>query len=352
MPRTDCMGIIKPIRQFGRWIVPIFLALMTGCAHYPQSNALLQSPPGDLPWHVELTGVPFFPQTDYQCGPASLASMLTFRGVSTNPQALAPLVYVPQRQGSFQLEMVAATRSFGMAAYQLEPEMETILREVADQSPVLVLQNLGLSWWPVWHFAVVVGYDLPEREIILHSGTNARETMKLGTFERSWSNAGYWALVVTPPAQIPLTAQPLRYVKSLEDLRLTGHADAALAGYLSAMQRWPQQSLVLLGTGNLAYTRQHFDLATQAFLQLIREDSEQASGWNNLAYALAEQGCGNARAAARCALSLARSSRSEDSTPYLSTPGDIEALLADTPKPENAQALCPPLPACSPQARQ
>ena len=27
---------------------------------------------------------------------------------------------------------------------------------------LLVLQNLGLSWLPRWHYAVVVGYDLAE----------------------------------------------------------------------------------------------------------------------------------------------------------------------------------------------
>ena len=58
-----------------------------------------------FPQPVELTTVPFFPQEEYQCGPAALATVLTWTGVNVTPAELAPQVYLPERQGSLQLEI-------------------------------------------------------------------------------------------------------------------------------------------------------------------------------------------------------------------------------------------------------
>ena len=55
------------------------IVLLTACARSP-----VLSPVGErLPERVELSDVPFFPQSAYQCGPAALATMLNQRGVLT-----------------------------------------------------------------------------------------------------------------------------------------------------------------------------------------------------------------------------------------------------------------------------
>ena len=99
-------------------------------------------PPG-LPEQVELA-TPFFPQEEYQCGPAALATALVSAGAQTTPEALVPQVYVPERKGSFQVEMLAAARRHGMVSYALAPKFEDLLREIAAGTPVIVLQNLGI----------------------------------------------------------------------------------------------------------------------------------------------------------------------------------------------------------------
>ena len=88
------------------------LLWLTGCAT-PQVAALLARPPATLPARVELTGVPFHPQEEYQCGPAALATVLVHAGVATTPDALVPEVYLPARGGSLQAEMLAAARRHG-----------------------------------------------------------------------------------------------------------------------------------------------------------------------------------------------------------------------------------------------
>lgn len=56
----------------------LFLAVtLSGCAVIlPQTYALKEQRPSDLPVRAGLTDVPFFAQEDYQCGPAALAMAL------------------------------------------------------------------------------------------------------------------------------------------------------------------------------------------------------------------------------------------------------------------------------------
>src|SRR6267143_388496 len=117
---------------------------------------------------VELTQVPFFPQSEYQCGPAALATALASFGVKVTPEDLVPQVYLPERKGSLQIEMMAAARRHGMVSYQLAPRFEDVLRELSAGNPVIVLQNLGFGGG--WHYAVAVGYDYSYGDLILRSG--------------------------------------------------------------------------------------------------------------------------------------------------------------------------------------
>ncbi|MFZ3159744.1 MAG: PA2778 family cysteine peptidase, partial [Rhodoferax sp.] len=134
------------------------MLLISGCAT-PQVATLDASWPQDIPARVELTQVPFFPQEAFECGPAALAMVAHAAGVRVSPETLVDQVYLPGRQGSLQPEMLAAARRQGLLAYPLKPRIEAVLREVAAGKPVLVFQNLAFSIYPVWHYAVVMGFD-------------------------------------------------------------------------------------------------------------------------------------------------------------------------------------------------
>jgi hypothetical protein len=78
-------------------------------------------------------------------------------GLNIEPGQLKDALYLTDKQGSLQVEMLATARRHGLLAYLLQPELQALLTEVAAGNPVVVLQNLGLSWYPVWHYAVVIG---------------------------------------------------------------------------------------------------------------------------------------------------------------------------------------------------
>ncbi len=127
----------------------VLITLLTGCAT-PQVSALRANAPATLPPQIELAAVPFFPQEEYQCGPAALATALVYGGVATTPAALVPQVYLPGREGSLQTEMLTATRRHDRLAYRLAPSLEDLLLEVAAGNPVIVLQNLSFAFAPLW----------------------------------------------------------------------------------------------------------------------------------------------------------------------------------------------------------
>ncbi len=282
--------------------VLLSLQLLSGCSHTLPRTSL----PSDLPEQVELADTPFFAQQRYQCGPAALAMVLGQRGEVVSPDELVAKVYLPERQGSVAPEMVATARSYGMVVYEIPTTLDALLREVAAGNPVLVLQNLGLSWLPKWHYAVVVGYELESQQLTLRSGLTAHYRVSLALFDRTWRRGKRWGITVLRPGQLPASGDHFRYLKAAYALEQTGQYAEALAAYQGGSGRWPGEPVVWLALANLHYRLGHFPEAEQTLRSALTHHPESAPLWNNLAYALAGQGCReSAFAAVACAIRLA-----------------------------------------------
>jgi tetratricopeptide (TPR) repeat protein len=278
-------------------------ALLGGCAA-TQGNAHPQGAASGTPVAAEIAAAPFFPQEEYQCGPAALAMALTHAGRATTPEALVPQVYLPARKGSLQAEMLATARRHGTIAYLLAPRLEDLLQEISAGSPVVVLQNLALDWAPQWHYAVAIGYDLNAREIVLRSGTTRRLAMALDTFERTWARSGRWAMLALPPERLPATASETSYLAAAAVLERVAPA-AARRAYETALARWPASAAARIGQGNAAYAMRDLEGAAAAYARATRDHPGAADAWNNLAQALRELGRREeALAAARRAVEL------------------------------------------------
>ncbi|MGH8690815.1 MAG: PA2778 family cysteine peptidase, partial [Burkholderiales bacterium] len=216
------------------------MAALSGCASLvPQTRELARGVPPGLPEKVELSAVPFFPQLEYQCGPAALATVLAAAGAKVTDQDLVSQVYVPARKGSLQPEMLAAARRHGMVSYQLAPRFEDLLREIAAGNPVIVLQNLGFLSTG-WHYAVAVGYDYERGVLVLRSGTLEREVLPFAVHEAVWMRSGYWAMVAVPPERIPATAEESSWLSAIAALERAGGARAARVAYRAFLGRWPE----------------------------------------------------------------------------------------------------------------
>jgi len=276
------------IRIHGRLSLLAAMTLLSGCASLTgigPEDAFSETPPP-----IELTDVPFHPQEAYQCGPAALAEMLGWSGVEVTPEELEPSLFIPQRKGTLQTELVAQTRSNGRVPYVIDGEFDAIIAELQAGNPVLVFQNLSLRWWPVWHYAVVVGYDPDETGFILRSGAEKRHTTSLDRFRRTWDRGGRWAMVVTPPDRPPATATDMRWLRAAADLEQTGHLHTAERTFHTGRERWPEQAGFHLGLVNVRNTNGNLQGAEAAARRGLRETpGNRGVLWNNLALVLAAQ---------------------------------------------------------------
>jgi tetratricopeptide (TPR) repeat protein len=254
---------------------------------------------------IELDGTPFFPQREYQCGPAALATVLVDSGVAVHPDELTPRVYLPQRLGSLQAELLAASREHGRIPYVIPPEFPALLAEVSRGRPVLVLQNLGVKLKPAWHYAVVVGYSRERGEVVLRSGTDERRVTRAGVFANTWRRGGNWGVVALEPGELPATDDSAGYLRAVAAAEAVGRADLSEPSYAAAAERWPDAGLAWLGLGNSAYARGEPATAEHLYRRALQVDSGNAATLNNLASAVAELGrCGEARELLHTAMAL------------------------------------------------
>lgn len=240
---------------------------------------------------VELDATPFFPQTEYYCGPAALATVLNAGGIEVGLEELGALVYLPEKRGSLQVEMTAAMRHFQRMPYRIDPSLPALLAELRDGRPVLVFQNLGVKLIPVWHYAVVVGYDAEADTIVLRSGETRRRVMSAGSFMATWERADKWAIVALRPGELPANPDLHRYLSAVAAIEDRISADVAGPWLQAARRHWPDKALVHFALGNNRYAAGDSDAAKVAYRRALEIDPELLAARNNLAHLLAERGC-------------------------------------------------------------
>ena len=271
-----------------RWFALGIIVSISGCASDTRNMlSELEQQRGD----VELIQTPFYPQVTDQCGPSALAAILNSSGVAVTPGALKSRIYIPDRQGSLQIELLAATRGYGRMPYVIDTNISALLDEVRAGRPVLVLQNLGSKRAPVWHYAVVVGYLADQRQFVLRSGDQKRHVTSASRFIRTWQRAEYWGVLALHPGEMPKSPDADKYVRSVVAVEAIGDIESALAGYHAATERWPANSLAWLGMGNDYYAQGSLDSAESAYKRLLSMDSDHLIALNNLSQVQIDRGC-------------------------------------------------------------
>ena len=272
------------------------LLLFGGCASLPP----LTYPPSAAPPRL---AVPYIPQDDFQCGPAAVAMVMDFNGGGVPLQTLIAEIYSPALRGSLQPALLAAGRRHGWLAWEIS-DFALILQEVAAGRPVIILQNRGLSWKPVWHYAVVVGFDAAKERIYLTSGWEEQRPVATRTVLKTWERGGRWGLLLLPPGALPVVADPERLLAALVGLERSD-AVAARPGYAAAVARWPDHAGISTAYGNLLRKAGDPVAAEAAYRAVLAGEPRHVPALNNLADLLLE--CGRldeAHAAATAAVAL------------------------------------------------
>lgn len=268
-----------------------FIVFIQGCSSLNlQSGKLLEKIPKEFRVAQEITNVNFNPQREYECGPASLATLLQWQGLDISDYDLVSEVYIPNRKGSLQIELLATVRRYNFIPYVLEKNIVSLLREIKAGNPVLVLQNLGLDIFPKWHYAVVIGYDLNKDEIILRSGEIKRHVNSFSLFERTWRRGKYWGFVVLSKGKLPASGEAFSYLKSVVPFEKLKKMDFALSAYKTGLQQWPNNKNLQMAAGNTSYSLKNLLLAERYYRRVLLKWPNFAPALNNLAQVLSERG--------------------------------------------------------------
>lgn len=270
---------MKQFQQFGAALGVALFFCLNGCApavRYPAAYA-----DADL-------SLPFIPQTEFQCGPSAVAMVLAYSGTSVPLAQLEAEIYSPALHGSLQPALVAAGRRHGFLAYELD-SFDEILAETAAGSPVIILQNRGLSWKPLWHYAVVTGFNAARRQLYLSSGTENHREIATRTVQATWARGGSWGLLLLPPGRLPQHSTPEGLIPALIGLDRVA-PEAAGVDYAAALSRWPNHAGLATAYGNHLRVRGESTLAEQAYQAALASDPQHVPALNNLADLLLARG--------------------------------------------------------------
>lgn len=207
------------------------------------------------------------------------------------PESLVPLVYIPKRRGSLQVEMLAAPRKYGRLAYPIARNLDAILAELDAGRPVLVLHNYGIPLLPRWHYAVVVGYDVGADSLVLRSGTTRRQVLSARNFMLAWDNGGRWAMVLLRPGELPALPSATAYLEAAASFEHGTSPSDARAVFDAAVQRWPNEPVAWIGRGTSEYRAGSLSDAAHDYAAALRLDSSNVGARNNLAMTLLDMGC-------------------------------------------------------------
>jgi ABC-type bacteriocin/lantibiotic exporter with double-glycine peptidase domain len=174
-----------------RCSLPIFLLLLpcfVSCAGV--------SPPENAQAFHMIQNVPFYPQEEYQCGPVSLAGVLTYWNINVSPEEIASEIYSKSARGTLNIDMGLYAQKRGLKARQYRGNFEDIKRKIDSGYPLIVLVDEGFLVYQKNHFMVVVGYG--GEGILANSGREQHKFIPFKEFLRSWERTKFWTLLITP----------------------------------------------------------------------------------------------------------------------------------------------------------
>lgn len=177
------------------FILILFVAFSGGCAVHGKSLRV-EKYKGQI-HHIE--GVPFFPQSQYQCGPSALAGILNYYGEAVSADEISGDIYRKDIRGTVSLDLALYPRKRGFSSEWYIGSIEEIEKAIANGRPIIVMVDKGVGPVKAYHFMVITGYT-PDG-LIVNSGKSRRKVIPRRLFLHQWEKTSNWTLLVIPKVE-------------------------------------------------------------------------------------------------------------------------------------------------------
>jgi len=145
-----------------------------------------------------IEGVPFHQQSESTCGPAALASILAFYGRPESLERITEKIYLPQLRGTLPMDMEKFAQEAGFKTTSSSGTLGELKASILKGRPVICMLDLGFSVYRRPHYISVIGFDDENTVIIGHDGVTPNSLIGYEEFNREWTRAGRWMLVIEP----------------------------------------------------------------------------------------------------------------------------------------------------------
>ncbi len=149
-----------------------------------------------------LSGIPYFSQDDYQCGPSAIATVINYwygkegLGRQLAFREAVSETYSPSAKGVLGLDLRLYARRLGFKAEEQTGSIDR-LRELIDRGiPAIILVDYGMSVYQKNHFMVVTGYH--RDSVVVNSGRREKEQIANEDLHKIWRRTAFWTLVIEP----------------------------------------------------------------------------------------------------------------------------------------------------------
>jgi ABC-type bacteriocin/lantibiotic exporter with double-glycine peptidase domain len=143
---------------------------------------------------VQLT-VPFVPQDKDTCAAASLAMVLRYWQAPIAQNEIAGTLLQPELHGILGSRLEAFARDRGLTAIAYAGDLENLRDYLGKGRPLIVAWKMSGDRY---HNVVVVGFDEAGDVLVNDPAEGAARKVPKDRFEKRWSGAGHWTLLVLP----------------------------------------------------------------------------------------------------------------------------------------------------------
>jgi predicted double-glycine peptidase len=284
---------------FGNWARAIaFVALAASAAGASEPRV----PPVPVASTTSLLDVPYLPQTQQLCGGAAVAMVLRYWGErNVFPQDFASLVDASE-SGIRTSALAEDVTKRGWQAVSATPDAAVsrtfLAGEIAKGRPVIALIEVAPR---TYHYVVVVGVTADN--VVYHDPARAPfRIVPIREFDRQWTAANRWALLVLPAAgrtlvnlapaaaapsmaaersaaSTPCSALIAQNVKIARD----GQLEEAERGFLAAQSLCPADSSLNLELGGLRFLQRNYAEAEALATNVLTSNPRDETAWDLLA---------------------------------------------------------------------